>query len=430
MRYMLTNINKNNYYYHLPPHNILAEEIVIGHCLSETIITSKSIDSYLFTLEKHQIIYLNNLKIQDRNNNDESPIPQLINILWSKKLLNKIGGIQLIIELIQKSQTISAYFTNEIHLEYFIDILYYSYTKRLFIQYSYCLLQLSYNSTISAQYIYKQSKQYLQKIATIIKLQKDKQCNNLVKQFLFNFYFKNNPTNNTNILSGFKELDILTKGFKSGDLIIIAGRPSMGKTSLAINIANYIILQLQLSVYIFSLEMSKDEILDKILAIESNIKIKDIQQKVIQTCEWKNLQKICLLLLKANLNIDDEGNASIEYIKSQAKNYKIKKNTIIIDYLQLIKLKKQMIENRSQEISYITRELKLLAKTSQLPCIVLSQLNRSVENRTNKRPLLSDLRESGCISYYKLPNIHKNRTLTQKLDIEILYCKKKNTRNI
>lgn len=402
---MLTNTSKYSLSYSIPPHNTLAEELVIGSCLCDSLITeyiaNNYISSQLFTIERHQIIYINSLAIHKYTK--ESHIPKLINILWSKKLLSKIGGIKQILKLIQKSSTISTTFKHNKYLEYLLEILHHNYIKRLFIQYSYSILQISYK-TISNDYIYNISKQYLQKITKIIKLQHKNSSDNFVTQFLLTFYLKNHAIKNSNILSGFIDLDTTTKGFKQGDLIIVAGRPSMGKTSLALNITNHIILKQKSSVYIFSLEMSKNEILDKILSIESNVKIKNIQKKLITNHEWKNLQQAFKLFLESNLSIDDKGNASIEYIKSQIQNHTIKKQTIIIDYLQLIKFNPTTTENRSQEIGYITRELKLLAKTSQSPFIVLSQLNRNIENRTNKRPLLSDLRESGCISCYQLPD--------------------------
>lgn len=331
---MLNQTNTNNYDYYLLPHNILAEEIIIGYCISKTIsptyISINYIDSNLFTLEKHKIIHLYYLQIHNRHteSNEESNLAKLINILWSKQLLARIGGIKQIINLIQKSTAISISLTENIYFQYFIDILYYNYSKRLLIQYSHSILQLSHHP-ISTEYIYSQSKKYLQKIANIIKIQEYSYCNNLVKQFLLNFHTKNYEQNRPYILSGFIELDLLTQGFKLGDLIIIAGRPSMGKTSLAINIAHYVLLQLQVSIYIFSLEMSKQEILDKIISIESNIKYKNVQNKIIKTHEWDTLQNTCQRILKSNLHIDDNNNASIEYIKYQTKKYQTKKKILL-----------------------------------------------------------------------------------------------------
>nr|YP_009589103.1 replicative DNA helicase subunit [Corallina ferreyrae]QBL75619.1 replicative DNA helicase subunit [Corallina ferreyrae] len=316
----------SHYNSYLPPHNIIAEEIIIGYLLSDSIIARNiinNIHSYLFTLEKHQILYLNLIEIY--NEYSRADIPKLINKLWTKNLLKIIGGIEEIITLIQKTQSISAYYDENIHIQYFIEILYYYYIKRLFIQYSYCILELSYIKNISTQQIYTKSTQYIQKIGRLLSLQKRNCFNNLVNQFILNIYLNENNNIDVNILSGFKDLDELTHGFKEGDLIVIAGRPSMGKTSLAINITNHLILNLQLSVYIFSLEMSKKEILDKIIAINSNVNINNIQQKIIKSYEWNNIQTTCNMLLKSQLSIDDEGNASINYIKSQIKKYKTKK---------------------------------------------------------------------------------------------------------
>nr|YP_009660571.1 replicative DNA helicase subunit [Corallina chilensis]QCS25519.1 replicative DNA helicase subunit [Corallina chilensis] len=316
----------SNYNSYLPPHNIIAEEIIIGYLLSDSIIARNiinNIHSYLFILEKHQILYLNLIEIY--NKYSRADIPKLINKLWTKNLLRIIGGIEEIVTLIQKTQSIAAYYDENIHIQYFIEILYYYYIKRLFIQYSYCVLELSYINNISTQQIYTKSTQYIQKIGQILSLQKRNYFNNLVNQFILNIYLNENKNIDVNILSGFKDLDELTHGFKKGDLIVIAGRPSMGKTSLAINITNHLILNLQLSVYIFSLEMSKQEILDKIIAINSNVNINNIQQKIIRSYEWKNIQTTCNMLLKSQLSIDDEGNASINYIKSQIKKYKTKK---------------------------------------------------------------------------------------------------------
>nr|YP_007878187.1 replicative DNA helicase subunit [Calliarthron tuberculosum]AGA63798.1 replicative DNA helicase subunit [Calliarthron tuberculosum] len=419
-------IKVNNYYNkYLPPHNIIAEEIIIGYILSDSITAPNvinNIQSCLFTLERHQIIYLNVTEVY--NIYSQTDIPKLINKLWTKNLLNPVGGVKQIIELIQKAQSISNYYDENIYIQYFIEILYYHHIKRLFIQYSYCILELSYIKDIAIQQIYRKSIQYIHKIAKVLLLQKRNHFNNLINKFILKTYLDESKNKAVNILSGFKDLDQVTKGFKQGDLIIIAGRPSMGKTSFAINITNHLIRNLQLSVYIFSLEMSKTEILDKILAINSNIKVNNIQQKIIQIYEWKNLQVACQMLLQSQLSIDDEGNASIDYINHKYKIIKQKKRAIIVDYLQLIKFNNQSLKNRSLEIGYITRELKLLAKNSKSPMIVLSQLNRNIENRINKRPLLSDLRESGCISYLQLPNLHKKILQIQKDKIEAINFQK------
>lgn len=199
----------------------------------------------------------------------------------------------------------------------------------------------------------------------------------------------------------------------------------MGKTSFALNIANQIISTSQYNIYFFSLEMSKKEILDKLIALNSNIPLNNLNKQIIKKYEWDKLQNACKKLIQSQLYIDDQGYTSINYIKSQIENYTKKKTIIIIDYLQLIKTDNSYnSENRSQEIGYITRELKLLAKNSASPIIILSQLNRNIENRINKRPMLSDLRESGCFSTQTLNNLYQISTFKLMPSIIALDCLK------
>lgn len=414
-------INTNHYFHNnkqLPPQHILVEEIIIGQLLLNTKFKQYIIDRInpnVFTIQKHRILYLSIIHINNKNKNINTI--ELINQLWTKQLLNSIGGIKNIIYIIQKSQTIFTNYHQDSYIKLFITILHYYYIKRLFIQYSYSILQFNYIHNINIQQIYQKSIKYLN---TIYKTHYRHNSSNLYHN-ISNFLNKldKSSTKNCTTFSGFKELDKITNGFKAGELIIIAGRPSMGKTSLAINIAYNLISHFNIPVHIFSLEMSKNEILDKLIALSSNIAIHYIKNKIINKKHWLHIKNTCSFLINSPLYIDDIGNTSIDYIKSQCKYNIIEQTNIIIDYLQLIKLTQHTIENRSEEISQITRELKLLAKDIKSPIIVLSQLNRNIENRVNKRPLLSDLRESGCICYSNTPNIQLqqlNRSIT------ILYC--------
>lgn len=202
--------------------------------------------------------------------------------------------------------------------------------------------------------------------------------------------------------SGFKSLDKVIGGLPYGDLIVIAGRPSMGKTSLAINIACYALHNYRNQVCIFSLEMNKKQILHKLVSISSKIPITNIVKGKITKKQWQIVQQICKELLESNIYINDTANISIEEIIEILNTiYKDANNKIllIIDYLQLIQTYNLNNSNRSEELSYITRKLKILAQNLYIPIIILSQLNRNVDTRSNKKPLLSDLRESGCLSY-------------------------------
>jgi len=402
----------------LPLHNILAEEILIGALLSRKFLTrevSQSLNRYFFSLKRYQILY--EYIIDNHKKNGFLNLIEVINKLWGTKLLIDIGGMEMISSNIQKSQSFSLSHDQYYHLKYYINILHYYYIKRLFIQYSNSLIQISYFYHLSLNQLYKYSIGYLNKISNIKNLHSTEYINTNIKVFLKNI---NNPSKyNGNILSGFRDLDILTNGFKNGDLIILAGRPSMGKTSLAINILNYLSLQLHMEVYMFSLEMSKDEILNKLISLISQINLNQIKNRVIRKQEWNIIQQACQKLMSSSLIIDDNGNSSINSIKSRCKNYIINRSIIIIDYLQLIKNEDKSLENRSQELGNITRELKLLVHRLKSTAIVLSQLNRNIENRANKRPLLSDLRESGCIEILNIPKIQNHENFTT---VNIINC--------
>jgi len=394
----------NIYTRKFPLHNILAEETIIGFLLSNQSLkktVSQSINRYFFSLKKYQALYdcilITNKKIQSIT------ILEIIRILWDTKLLIEIGGINNVVHTIQKSQSLYLSYNENTSLKYFVNILHYYYIKRLFVQYSHSIIEINYFYNLSINQIYQKSIISLKKISQIDNRHKVDHLYHHIKNFLYNI--NENSKEKKNIFSGFIDLDKITNGFNNGDLIIIAGRPSMGKTSFAINILYYLSIKLNLRVHMFSLEMSRDEILNKLISLISNITINRIQARIIHKQDWQLVQQTCKSLINAPLSIDDNGYSSIDYIKSECQNTNINKSIIIIDYLQLIKVEQKYVENRAQEIGNITRELKLLAQNIKSIAIVLSQLNRNIENRADKRPLLSDLRESGCIDYANIPKI-------------------------
>lgn len=312
---------KNNpNYKKLLPQNIFAEEVLLGYLLltevtAHNIITI--IKSDFFSLEKHQILYLNIINIYNQYN--YMSITHLIYLLWYQNILSKIGGLKQITYLIKKTQVLLSFSENNTQITEYINIVYNHYIRRIFIQYSYDILQLSYIKNISTNTLYNKSTYYLQEISKLIQLQSSENLQELINNFLLEIHQEKNQKIQQSISSGFKALDKLTNGFKYGDLIVIAGRPSMGKTSFAINITSHIILQLHLGVYFFSLEMSKNQILDKIISAISKIAINSIRNKYITKYQWEKLHQTCQLLMKSNLYIDDTGHASINYIRNKTK---------------------------------------------------------------------------------------------------------------
>jgi replicative DNA helicase len=201
------------------------------------------------------------------------------------------------------------------------------------------------------------------------------------------------------VQSGFADLDSLLSGFQKGDLIIIASRPSMGKTSFALNIAQNVAIEAKQAVALFSLEMSRENLVHRLLCSEARVDSHALRNGYVGQRDWPNLTTAASLLSTAPIYIDDSPSLTVLEMRSRARRLhkEVKLGLVFVDYLQLVHATGQA-ENRQQEISLISRSLKALAKELNLPVIALSQLSRAVESRPGShRPVLSDLRESGAI---------------------------------
>jgi replicative DNA helicase len=201
----------------------------------------------------------------------------------------------------------------------------------------------------------------------------------------------------TGVASGFADIDDLTSGFQPSDLVIIAGRPSMGKTAFALNIAQQAALKLKKTVAVFSLEMAKEQLVMRMLCSEARIDAHRLRSGFLGTTDWPKLSTAAGRLAEASIFIDDTPAISSMEMRAKARRLKAEKglDLIIVDYLQLMSGRRS--DSREQEISEISRSCKALAKELGVPVLALSQLNRGVESRQDKRPILADLRESGAI---------------------------------
>ena len=202
----------------------------------------------------------------------------------------------------------------------------------------------------------------------------------------------------TGIATGFRDLDYKTAGLQRSDLVLIAARPSMGKTAFVLNLAEYIALHSHVTTAIFSLEMSKEQLINRMLAMNSRVDSQNIRTGDLKDSEWADLMESARNIGESGLVIDDTPGISISELRSKCRKLKLEKNLgiVIIDYLQLMSGSGKS-ESRQQEISEISRSLKALAREINCPVVALSQLSRAVEQRPDKRPMLSDLRESGAI---------------------------------
>lgn len=205
--------------------------------------------------------------------------------------------------------------------------------------------------------------------------------------------------NVTGIASGFTDLDFMTSGFQNSDLVIFAARPAMGKTSFVLNVAEHMAFKQKKSIAIFSLEMSKQQLVNRLFAMEARVDSKTLRNGSLKDEEWSRLIESASIVGNSKLLIDDTPGITVRELRSKCRKFQLEHglDIVMIDYLQLMSGSGRRSDSRQQEISDISRALKILARELNVPIIALSQLSRAVEGRTDHRPMLSDLRESGAI---------------------------------
>ena len=406
------------YHIQLPPQHNLAEEILLGGVLiNPSIITLTIIELNIesFAIEAHQLIYRTMLQVYADHKYIDSIT--LINTLWEMNLLYEAGGMKKILNLIKQAQIFTPKSVNHITINYYIRIVQDKYFRRLLIQYGYYIIQLAHLASISKTVICFKADKYLHEISNTLERQNSMEIKHLLTNFLLDIKSQNIAVQETGLKCGFQKIDNIIDGFKNNDLIIVAGRPSMGKTSFGLSVIINIINSTNIKIGIFSLETSKEQILYKLISIASKVSLKRLISGDINNVEWVKVQEISTKIINSINYIDDTANLSISNLNSKAKSLKKNNNRIsliMIDYLQLIQSDDRLSSSRTEELSFITRTLKILARDLHIPVIVLSQLNRNVENRVNKRPLLSDLRESGCINGQSVVILKKYDNLISK----------------
>ena len=394
------------------PHNFLAEKMILSCLLvhfEAVELTIKTIPIEAFYFKNHQEIYRaitfmykNKLSIN---------ILSLTTFLQENGLLEKIGGIKILLQLI--SQT-----PNLIYLEEYLRLVKDKFLRRSLIQIGYKISNSGYITNIPLERILKNLENEVFNLMNDTNVQKTfssaQLLNNMFSELKEKFLSPTLP----GLKSGFSNLDLLTQGFQKSDLIVIAGRPAMGKTALSLNIALNIIRFSKLPVVFFSLEMSKEQIMYRILSIETSITQARLKNGKLYQNDWVKLNKVLKIVSKLPFFIDDSPNLSIQEIRAKMRTIFFEQTQIglvIIDYLQLIQNLDFKQGTRVQEISQITCNLKNLAREFNVPIIVLSQLSRNVENRVDQKPMLSDLRESGSIE--------------QDADVVLMLCRNNSINN-
>ena len=377
----------------LPPHSIEAEEAVLGAILINPNETMNRVVEILkpesFYSPRNKLIYEAMMHMFNQNKPiDSLSIAEYFN---SKNQLDSIGGREYLNDLV-----IDTILTSNI--EYYANIIKENALKRELINAGSLIIEESFKNPESGA-----SLEYAEKM--IFEISQSKTTGNLetlssilpetVEQLEFRY---NNKGTYTGVPSGYYDLDTMTAGFQKSDLIILAARPSMGKTAFALNIGQNVAIRHKIPVAIFSLEMSKVQLVQRILCSEAEIDAQRVRTGDIQPNDWQKLSECMDKLHVSPLYIDDTAGLSVSDIRAKCRRLKMQcpdLGLIIIDYLQLIDDRSS--SDRIQQISAISRGLKSLARELNVPIIALSQLSRKVEDRTDKRPMLSDLRESGAI---------------------------------
>lgn len=376
----------------LPPQNIEAEESILGGILLDPEAIGRVVDLITpeaFYVKAHQDIYQAALALHSQG----KPTDLMTVTAWLQDhhLLEKLGGISKLAQLVDR--TVSA-----VNIDRYAALVMDKYLRRQLIASGNEIVDLGYDTATELEKILDESEQKIFRLTQkrpqqgLIPIADPlMQTFNEIEKLYQKIALPGIPSN-------FYDLDAMTSGFQRSDLIIVAGRPSMGKTSFALNIAHNIAKE-QLPVAIFSLEMSKEQLAQRLLASEAGIESNRLRSGRLSQNDLEPLSIALGTLSELPIFIDDTANVSVMQMRSQVRRlqseHKGKLGLILIDYLQL--MEGSGSDNRVQELSRITRSLKGLAREVHAPIIALSQLSRGVEARTNKRPMMSDLRESGSI---------------------------------
>nr|YP_010242074.1 replication helicase subunit [Coscinodiscus granii]QTI82989.1 replication helicase subunit [Coscinodiscus granii] len=383
-------ININKYL----PHNFLAEKIVLSCLLTspEAVnIILNNLTTEMFYFKNHQEIY--NIILNMHRQKISVDSITLVTFVRDNGILTKVGGIKVLFELINQ-------IPNLLYLPDYIRLIQDKFIRRSLIYLGYKTINSSYITNIPLENILNDLETEFFTLLSGVESQTILSSADLLSKVLIDLKQKCLQPFGPGLLTGFYDLDSLIQGFQNSDLIIIASRPSMGKTALCLKLAVNIVKTYQLPIIFFSLEMSKEQLIYRLLSSETKISNLRLRSGNISKNDWLILNNKIRQLSSLPFFIDDTPNLSISDIRKKVKKIIAEQTQIgliIIDYLQLMQNSKSTMDNRVQELSSITRSLKLLAREFNIPVITLSQLSRNVETRLNKRPILSDLRESGSI---------------------------------
>lgn len=411
------------------PYNFLAERLVLGSILINPdviLIVSQHLNVETFYLKSHQIIYTSMLVLYA----EDKSIDYITLTTWLHD--NKFA------ECVKDLSSIADFFNQIVaigYLEDYIALVYEKHLRRLLIDLGTEIIESGYLTEIPLEKIFLKIEQKFLTLNTRKQKKLFSSSSEILTQILQEIKDRLVSSKLLGLTSSFPDLDAITQGFHKSDLIIIAGRPSMGKTAFALALAKNIATTYRVGVAFFSLEMTRQQLIYRLLSTDTLIPHTRLRSARVTKKEWVDINLSIEDLSKLPIYIDDTPNSSVSgmyfKIKKLKQEYPGNLGIIFVDYLQLLE-ETDKNENRAQELSKITRNLKKLARELNIPIVVLSQLSRNLETRINKRPMLSDLRESGSIEQdadvvimlYR--DEYYNQNTTEKEIIEIILAKQRN----
>ena len=378
----------------VPPHDVEAEQAVIGSMLTDkdsVISAVETLKDEDFYREDNKVIYGAIMNLYNRG--EPVDIITLKDELVSLGKFEAVGGLEYLAELPEKVPTTA-------NVDKYIKIVEEKSMLRTLIKTANELIVLGYDQTQEVEDIMDVAEK---KIFNVMQRKNQKGYSSmkdiLVESFTQLEELYNRKQHITGVPTGFADLDYKTAGLHNSDLILVAARPAMGKSAFALNIASYAAVKANVPVAIFSLEMSKEQMGNRILCSEAMVDSNKVRTGKIEDEDWAKPAMASGELSESQIFIDDTPGISIMEIRAKCRKMKLEKNIglVVIDYLQLVQGSSKKGGSREQEISEISRSLKILAKEINVPVIALSQLSRAPEQRPDHRPMLSDLRESGAI---------------------------------
>ncbi len=377
----------------IPPHSVEAEQSVLGAMLLDreaVFVALEIVKPPDFYKEAHREIYEAMLSLFHK----EEPVDllTLTEEMRSRGTLDAVGGIPYLTSL-------SSHVPRTVHVEYYARLVEEKAVLRRLIHSSGEIMQWGYRPEVEVQELIEQAQKNIYDITQSQYRQGFTLINDLLSTTFDEIEKRyENKQTITGLTTGFNDLDRKLNGFHPSDLILVAARPAMGKSAFALNLAQNAALRAEASVAIFSLEMSKEQLILRMLAAESMVDLGKIQSGRLNEEEWTRIAQAMIPLSRAKIHFDDSAGISVTEMRSKSRRLKMEKglDLVLIDYLQLMQGETRS-ENRQQEISSISRNLKIMAKELDCPVIALSQLSRAPEQRADHKPILSDLRESGAI---------------------------------